>query len=317
MTLYGLSVIGWFILNGVRGAFVFVFLVLLVHVPAHAFGAEGQQADTSSRPAEKGSTDPFHAEVLPSEIKPGDAFLVRVTGISSQPAAVLNNKRLVFSKCGEDCFIAIGALPLETGQGAYEIAVGTGVADNPFNTKLTLHVKHLEFPVIRLTLPEEKVTLSSGDLKRARMEAIRLRAMWSDVTGRLWEGGFIMPLENSLSTGFGVKRIMNRKKTSVHRGVDIRGKEGSEVRASNRGRVALTEELFFGGNTVVLDHGDGIYTIYMHLSKFNVSPGQVISKGDVVGLVGSTGRATGPHLHFGVRVNKTCTNPVSFAHLPL
>jgi murein DD-endopeptidase MepM/ murein hydrolase activator NlpD len=79
----------------------------------------------------------------------------------------------------------------------------------------------------------------------------------------------------------------------------------------------LAEELFFGGNTVILDHGQGIYTIYMHLSKFNVSPGDTVSKGDVIGLVGSTGRATGPHLHFGAKVTGINVNPASLINLKL
>jgi len=99
--------------------------------------------------------------------------------------------------------------------------------------------------------------------------------------------------------------------------VDIRGKEGDRVAASNRGRVVLAEELFFGGNTVILDHGQGIFTIYMHLSSFNVKPDDLVSTGDVIGSVGSSGRSSGPHLHFGVKVLGISVNPVSFAKLRL
>ncbi len=97
----------------------------------------------------------------------------------------------------------------------------------------------------------------------------------------------------------------------------LKGARVKEIEASNRGRVVLAEELFFGGNTVVVDHGQGIFTVYMHLSEFNVSPGDLVEKNAVIGYVGSTGRSNGPHLHFGVKVAGINTNPVSLTRLKL
>jgi murein DD-endopeptidase MepM/ murein hydrolase activator NlpD len=176
-------------------------------------------------------------------------------------------------------------------------------------------VKYKHFPVIKLTLPEASVFLSPEDMTRVEKDERLLRSIWSTESDRMWNEGFVLPLENELSTPFGTKRIINKKKISVHRGVDIKGKMGDEVKASNHGRVVLTEELFFGGNTVIIDHGTGIYSIYMHLSKFNVIPGDLVSKGDIIGFVGSSGRSSGPHLHFGLKVHGTNTNPVSFVKL--
>jgi murein DD-endopeptidase MepM/ murein hydrolase activator NlpD len=110
---------------------------------------------------------------------------------------------------------------------------------------------------------------------------------------------------------------MNKTWTSVHRGVDIKGAEGDKVRASNNGKVVLAQGLFFGGNTIVLDHGQGIHTVYMHLSQMNVRFGDSVSKGDVIGLVGSTGRSTGPHLHFGVKISNVSVSPPSILKLDL
>jgi murein DD-endopeptidase MepM/ murein hydrolase activator NlpD len=134
---------------------------------------------------------------------------------------------------------------------------------------------------------------------------------------RLWKGSFVLPLLNPLSTLFGTVRIINGETVSVHRGLDMKGLEGEEIRASNRGRVVLTEELFFGGNTVILDHGQGIFTIYMHMSQFHVRPGDLVSKNDLIGYVGSSGRSSGPHLHFGVKVTGMNANPVSIVDLKL
>jgi len=257
--------------------------------------------------------DAFQATLLPSRINPGDAFLVKVSEAkkSEIPAASLSGKEILFSRCGEACFIGIGAVALETKPGRHMIHLRMGEK----SMQLVLLVKRTRFPTLFLTLPREKVFLSPDDLERAEREEERLQSLWMTMTGRLWEGTFLFPLEHSISTAFGTKRMMNRKVTSIHKGVDIRGKQGDGVRASNHGRVVLAEELFFGGNTVILDHGQGIFTIYMHLSSFAVKPDDLVSTGDLIGSVGSSGRSSGPHLHFGVKLQGISVNPVSFVKL--
>jgi murein DD-endopeptidase MepM/ murein hydrolase activator NlpD len=178
-------------------------------------------------------------------------------------------------------------------------------------------VKQAAFPERHLTLPDEKVFLNPEDLKRVQAEAAKLKSLWPVRTDKLWQGDFILPLGNSISTAFGTKRIINKKKNSIHRGIDIRGKKGEDVRATNRARVILAEELFYGGNTIILDHGQGIYSLYMHLSAFNVAVDDIVAKGSVIGFVGSTGRSTGPHLHFGIKVLNVNTNPISLTELEL
>jgi murein DD-endopeptidase MepM/ murein hydrolase activator NlpD len=254
----------------------------------------------------------FQTEIIPSEINPGDAFIIRVQGTSSEiTSALLRGQTFQFSSCGDGCFIAVGALAIDTKPARYTVKIFT--REGKKDLKLT--VKPKQFPEISLTLSEEKVMLSPENLKRAQKENEKLTSLWMKVSKRLWKGKFILPLENSFSTLFGTKRIMNEKKTSVHRGLDIRGKKGEEVRASNRGKVVLTEELFFGGNTIILDHGMGIYSIYMHLSGFHARPDDIVEKGDVIGYVGSSGRASGPHLHFGIKVSSISTNPASLLEL--
>lgn len=256
----------------------------------------------------------FEAEVIPRSIRPGDPFLVKVFSNPTSPAAVLNGRELLFSSCGKGCYLALGALGVDARPGKYEIAVAVGSE----RKSLALEVLKTEFPVQRLTLPEDKVFLSPEDQGRAQMEAMAFEKIWKTVTPeKRWEGSFIMPLGKDFSTGFGVNRIMNEKKTSVHRGLDIRGSEGEEIQAANTGRVVLAGDTFYGGNTVVIDHGLGVYTVYMHLSGFNVKDKEYIAKGSVVGYVGMTGRATGPHLHYGVKINTVTANPVSVSKLPL
>jgi murein DD-endopeptidase MepM/ murein hydrolase activator NlpD len=257
----------------------------------------------------------LRAEALPSEISPGDVFVLKVygAGVASAPEAAPGDVPVNFTACGKHCFVAIGAFGIETQPGDYTIKIKTG------QTALDVHiiVKHTVFPTINLTLPEKEVMLSPEDLDRAKSEQKLLESIWKQETPRLWEGDFSLPLPTEISTPFGYRRILNKKRISIHRGIDMRGHEGEEIKACNRGRVVLTKNLFFGGNTVVLDHGMGIYSIYMHLSKFDVKPGDIVSRGQTVGLVGATGRATGPHLHFSMKVHDISANPVSFTRLPL
>jgi hypothetical protein len=264
----------------------------------------------------------LHAEILPPEVKPGDLFLIRLTGVKTlkAPLAILKDNTFYFTTCGDGCFNAIGAVGLDMKPGRYAIKVMI----NGREEILSLTVISKTFPEISLTLPEEKVFLKPEDMRRVEREHKRLDLIWKVVSDRLWEGDFIMPLIGrsqrlwkDLTTAFGTKRIINRRKISVHKGIDIKAKRGEQVRASNRGRVVLAEELFFGGNTIILDHGIGIYTIYMHLSGFNVKPGDIVEKGEIIGFVGSSGRATGPHLHFGVRLSDINVNPVSLLKLRL
>jgi murein DD-endopeptidase MepM/ murein hydrolase activator NlpD len=258
---------------------------------------------------------PLHITISPRTISPGDPFIIKVTGGKTivPASASLNQTEFSFSSCGKRCSIAIGAVDINTKPRAYTVSVkmGNGVK------KIKLFVKRKKFPKISLTLPEEKVSPGTGDLSRIKDEDERLKKIFQTTSERMWDGGFLPPLEHDVATVFGAKRIMNGTWTSIHRGMDIRGKEGDEIIASNKGKVVLAEELFFGGNTIILDHGQGIYTIYMHLSKFNAKPDDTVSKGDVIGFVGSTGRATGPHLHFGTKVMGINVDPASLMKLKL
>ncbi len=258
---------------------------------------------------------PIHAEISPKKISPGDAFIIRVTGVKKGRTlcASFGKAKIPFGNCGEGCRLAVWAVDIQTKPKAYNVKVTAGKK----KIKLKLLVKKTKFPELHLSLPDEKVFPSPEDLDRVEKENKKLKDIWQTVSEKLWEGKFIAPLENEISTVFGTKRIMNEEWTSVHMGTDIRGEEGEQVRATNGGKVVLSEELFYGGNTLVLDHGQGIYSIYMHLSGFNVKSGDTVAKGDTIGLVGSTGRSTGPHLHFGVKVAGINVNPISLIRLGL
>jgi murein DD-endopeptidase MepM/ murein hydrolase activator NlpD len=182
-----------------------------------------------------------------------------------------------------------------------------------------IRIRPRRFPLQRLTLPREMVELDPEAAKRVSEEAIRLSDLWKTVTPeRYWHGAFLSPvLSTAAPEGFGLRRIINDQPHSPHSGADYQAPAGSVVRASNAGRVALAEEQFFGGKSVVLDHGLGFYTIYFHLEGFLVTAGDKVQKGQEIGRVGATGRATGPHLHFGVRLQGARIDPAALLRLSL
>lgn len=255
------------------------------------------------------------AKISPGSVFPGDAFIIRWEGkgVTRPPVAEFDNRQIRFYSCGRRCYFGLGSADLETAPGIYRIKVKS----HKSSRRLKLIVRKPDFPVISMRLPEEKVFPPPEDEERIAREDQKMKELWQAETDRLWKGRFIIPLDNEISTVFGVKRIMNEKKVSVHRGIDIRGSDGEDVMASNNGRVVLAEELFYGGNTIVLNHGAGVFSVYMHLSAMSVKVDDQVSKGDIIGLVGSTGRASGPHLHFSMKLGDRSINPVSLLRLKM
>ena len=173
-------------------------------------------------------------------------------------------------------------------------------------------VKAGHFVVEKLSVDEKFVQPNPEDEKRAERESQRLREIYATRTPeKYWNGAFRFPVAGPRQgTNFGTRRILNGEPRSPHSGLDIRASTGTPVHASQRGRVALAGPLYYAGNTVLLDHGMGIYTFYCHLSKIDVKEGEVVDAGALIGLVGATGRVTGPHLHWALEVNEARVNPL-------
>jgi murein DD-endopeptidase MepM/ murein hydrolase activator NlpD len=176
-----------------------------------------------------------------------------------------------------------------------------------------------EFPVQRLTLPTPMVDLDPETERKALGEAETLRKLYRTLTPeRFWRGRFLRPLaSDEAGTGFGSRRIINGQPRAPHGGMDYAAPRGTPVVSVNDGRVALVADYFFQGRFVVVDHGLGLYTLYFHLDEVLVEVGQRVVRGQVLGAVGSTGRATGPHLHFGVQLGPARIDPERLLALPL
>jgi len=177
----------------------------------------------------------------------------------------------------------------------------------------TVQVRPRTFPVQKLTLPPNMVDLDSATEERALGEAERMRTLYRTITPvRLWRGRFTLPVASTEGgTGFGARRVINGKPRAPHSGIDFAVPRGTPVVAVNDGRVALIADHFFPGRLVVIDHGLGLYTLYFHLDTVAVTDGERVTRGQTIATVGSTGRATGPHLHFGVQLNSARVDPTA------
>jgi murein DD-endopeptidase MepM/ murein hydrolase activator NlpD len=156
------------------------------------------------------------------------------------------------------------------------------------------------------------VHLNQQQLDRHYKEKARVKAVMEKASPeRFWQCPFERPVAGGVTSAFGLRRFFNGEPRKPHSGVDLRAAEGAPVKAFAPGIVALAEEHYFAGNAVYIDHGQGVVSMYCHLSKIKAQEGRFVSKGEVIGLAGSTGRVTGPHLHFGVAVLGQMVDPLS------
>src|SRR5207245_7326270 len=207
---------------------------------------------------------------------------------------------------------------LEKAPGEYELKIsGQTARGEKVNCSVKVAVAKGQFATEKLQVEKQFVEPSPGQIKRADEERQKLRDIFDKATPeRLWDGKFRVPLDGVTSgTNFGKRRILNGNPGSPHSGVDLPGTTGTPVHAAQKGRVVLAEELFFAGNAVVVDHGLGIYTFYGHLSEIDVKVGDVLESGAQLGKVGATGRVTGPHLHWGLTVERARINPMQIVKL--
>ncbi len=255
----------------------------------------------------------------PTTFRPGDVSLVIVQGVDA--GATLEGSvaghPLVFFPYARVA-AALAAIDFETrpGRYAWKIAVLDGQGE-PRALAGRLRVGPRRFPVERLRLPPAVVDLDEETTRRADAEEGRLRTVFSAVThDRLWHGRFTAPIAAAADgTGFGARRVINGRPRSPHAGLDYAAERGTPVVASNAGRVALVADFFFPGRLVVIDHGFGLHTAYFHLDQVTVAEQDLVERGQPIGVVGATGRATGPHLHFSAAVGAARIDPAALFRL--
>ncbi len=253
-----------------------------------------------------------------SKLDPGSATILRISGAEpgSRFKGWLNNKDFPMTPDGA----ALIALDMEQKPGIADLKVEITAPDGRRTSlQKSLAVMRRPYKAEYLTLPKRKVNLNDKDLTRAGKETTMIRNTYKRRGGRIgYLEGFSLPFKGRISGIFGSRRILNGQPRKPHAGVDLAAPRGTEIRTTAPGTVALAGRgaFFFTGNTVVVDHGDGIVSLYSHLHKVHVKENQWLPRGTVIGTVGSTGRATGPHLHWGIFVRGDRVDPLRMPGMP-
>lgn len=257
----------------------------------------------------------------PTKPRVGDVAWVLVTDVvdSATVEGSVDGKPLTFFPYAGG-YAALFGVDLETKPGAHTWRVGVvEPGREPRSARGSVKIVRRDFHVERLTLPSTMVDLDPGTERRAVDESKQLAALYRTITPeRLWRGKFTTPVGTTgTGTGFGARRIINGQPRSPHSGSDYSAPKGTPVVAVNGGKIALVAEFFFPGRLVVVNHGLGLYTVYFHLDTIAVAEGERVERGQTLGTVGATGRATGPHLHFGAQVAGARVDPTTLLGLSL
>lgn len=214
-------------------------------------------------------------------------------------------------------FVGLLGLDMQDEPGTHELTVTISHGEQSRSLNYAIVVVKEKFRVEHLKLPRDKVDLDEEGLTRWKTEQQSVQeALAVDSQARLWQQGFVEPVSGKRTGIFGSVRIMNGQPRNPHNGEDIGAPLGTDVAATNDGVVRLAVDHIFSGKGVYLDHGLGFYSMYFHLSEVLVKEGETVKAGQIIGKVGATGRATGPHLHWGVKLNGARVNPYALLDLP-
>jgi murein DD-endopeptidase MepM/ murein hydrolase activator NlpD len=286
---------------------LFCSISLFVSVP-HAFAAS------------------WTVRTLPAKLVNGSPVLFRVKPprrVESLTGSWLGHDTSFTYDAASKTWFALAGVGFETAPGVYSLALtatrtGAGAEHLTFSRKFTVGAG--KYPKIKAELSvEHKFTEPTPQQQKEIAEGQEVKKDFLNrvTPGKEWSGSFTPAADAAVSDVFGSERIFNGKTSSPHLGEDFRVPSGTPVHAMNDGTVLLARPLYFEGNFVVLDHGQGFLTLYLHLSEFKVKEGERVKRGQVVGLSGGTGRATGPHLHVAVRWQGMYLDPARLTQLSL
>jgi murein DD-endopeptidase MepM/ murein hydrolase activator NlpD len=271
-------------------------LSLLSLLVGHAFARPGARATVTQ----------------PTEVFQGDIVAIKIPGAGLAAVEGRMGKATVpFHRSANGYYTALVGADLEAKPGVMTLTVkGTTTTGTEHNSQVTLRIKPKSFKKESFSVASEFDQLSPETLERIRHDQEQFSSVFmSSTPERLWEGAFVLPISSEVTSPFGYRRVINGTPRAPHTGVDLKAAFGTAVIAPNHGRVVLVGDFFFSGQSVVLDHGGGLYTVYFHLAEYKVEMGVPVRKGDVIGLSGMSGRVTGPHLHWGARINGARVDP--------
>ncbi len=245
-----------------------------------------------------------------NDLKPGGVAVLAVAPSNSLKPTVSYQKKPVAVIKGNQNWLAVIGIPLGAKIGRHNVTVS-----QPSTKKIlkTFGVKKHPYRTQRLTIKNKnKVNPNKKSTKRIEREFFLKKKLRNTYTTSAPHFNFIRPTTGRDSGRFGLRRILNKQKRNPHSGMDIAAPPGRSVKATETGRVIFAGDLFFTGNAIYLDHGNGLLSLYAHLSKINVKKGQQVKRGQIIGKVGKTGRVTGAHLHWSVYLNGNAVDPSLF-----
>ena len=250
-------------------------------------------------------------------LAPGE--LVVLTVATAEPAGGITvrafDKTFAAYKVDARTWKALVGIDLDVKPGAYDVEVSTESAA-PAHATHRLVVRAKAFPTRKLVVDNAYVEPPPKAQEQIDQDTRDLALVWSSSAAqREWNGGFVRPVPDSANSAFGTRSVFNGQPRSPHGGADFNSPAGRTIVSPNSGRVALDRELYFTGNTVIIDHGLGLFSMLAHMSEIAVHEGDSVTAGQVLGKVGATGRVTGPHLHWAVRLNGTRVDPLSLLAL--
>jgi murein DD-endopeptidase MepM/ murein hydrolase activator NlpD len=255
----------------------------------------------------------FVISLEPVEVVQGGILQIKASGKNIAGArAILPDRDLIFVRGPDRVYSALWGIDLEQRPQVLDLVVEVkNLREEKWIRRLTAYIKGKTFPSETIAVPPAMDKFDAATLKRIEKEQALLDGLWKIRSpDRLWEGDFTPPVPVSITSHFGFRRVINGIARAPHTGVDLKAALGAEVVATNSGRVVFEDNLFFSGNSLVLDHGGGLYTLYFHLSEFRAEKNSLVRKGQVIGLAGMTGRVTGPHLHWAGRLNGARIDPM-------
>jgi len=278
--------------------------VSVVFQPANA----GVQRDTDSHQAENSR---IGITVAARAQQPGEVVVLTLTSPDA-PHVVAFGRTVPVVPVGPQQFRALIGIDLDATPGSHRVTITAGSGERHVETMYQLVVKPRRFPTRRLEVDEAFVNPPPGARERIEREAQQLARLWEQSAPEaLWTGRFIKPVPDRANSSFGTRSIFNGVPRSPHSGTDFLSPAGTPIKAPNAGRVMLAADLYFSGNTIVVDHGLGVVSLFAHLSTFAVHEGQLVETGQMLGAVGATGRVTGAHLHWALHVNGARVDPLS------
>jgi len=284
-----------------------------------ALGGGAAQSDASSAEASSASSRGWTVRANPARLVNGAPIFFQVTA----PAALARltgswlGHSIVFDSGSSKSWFAIAGVSLETKAGRYPLTLAGETRDGKKLTfEQTFSVATQKYPVVKLTVSKQFTAPSPEQQEVIKKDQDLKHQAFAEVSPeREWQGRFGAPVDAPISDVFGVRRVFNGVTKSVHQGLDFRVPPATPVNAINKGKVILARPLYFEGNCVVIDHGQGLLTLYLHLSELKVKEGEIVNRGQEIGLSGATGRATGPHLHLAVRWQGTYLDPAALLQL--